>query len=368
MYRAVWRQLECLYRVAHQVDIVKLVIFDLDDTLWRGLIAEHYADGVPWPVINGWPVGIWETVQHLRGRGIITAICSKNEESIVRSRWGRGVLIEQWLSLDDFPLYEINWEPKAVNIGKLIERASVTPKSVLFVDDNPVERASVKAAFPAIRAIGSNPYETRRILLWSPETQIGKRSRETDLRETSIRRMQVREKERASMSRDEFLSSLECRVSLELIELPTHGSFARGFELINKTNQFNTLGRRWTNTELTEFFYTNGKMYTFKVNDKYTDYGLVGVLLYREGHFIQFVMSCRVLGLEIETSVINFIMLHDPNQSEAFRAQVVETEANMVCRGVFARSGFEEQSPGDFVFSGAIDPKRISAHLTIDLG
>jgi predicted enzyme involved in methoxymalonyl-ACP biosynthesis len=170
------------------------------------------------------------------------------------------------------------------------------------------------------------------------------------------------------MSREEFLSSLGCKVVLELIESVTRSGFARCFELINKSNQFNTIGKRWISTEFADFLNAGGKMYCFKVRDKYMDYGLVGVILYREGEFVQFVMSCRVLGLEIETSVINCIMLHDSSRLEGFRARVVETEANMVCRGVFVRSGFEQRSPGEFVFSGATDPKRIASHLTIEVG
>jgi FkbH-like protein len=201
----------------------------------------------------------------------------------------------------------------------------------------------------------------------SPETQIGRRSRETDLRETSIRQIQVRERERASISREEFLSSLKCRVALELIESVAHESFARCFELINKSNQFNTIGRRWINAELADFLDTGGKVYCFRVQDKYTDYGLVGVILYRDREFVQFVMSCRVLGLEVETSVINYIMLHDVDRLDKFRARIVETETNMVCRQVFTRSGFEQRSPDEFVFSGATDSKRIASHLMIEL-
>lgn len=90
-FEAVWRQAEYLYRVSKQIDVVKLVIFDLDDTLWRGQIAEHYADRIAYPHVEGWPIGLWEAIQHLRARGIMTAICSKNEESLVKSRWGNAI-------------------------------------------------------------------------------------------------------------------------------------------------------------------------------------------------------------------------------------------------------------------------------------
>src|ERR1019366_4237781 len=153
----------------------------LDDTLWRGQIAEHYETGVNWPVIHGWPTGIWEAVQHLLSRGILTAICSKNDESLVRERWDRAVQFG-WLTLEDFTFVKINWLPKAENIEAIIRQANLTSKSVVFVDDNPVEREAVRSSIPGIRVIGSNPYATRRILLWSSETQV------LTLSEESVRR------------------------------------------------------------------------------------------------------------------------------------------------------------------------------------
>jgi len=339
-FRAVWRQIECHVRIARQTDMVKLVIFDLDDTMYRGQIAEDYRDDGGWPAFHGWPLGIWEAVQHLRARGIIVAICSKNNEDLVRERWSRA--IPMWLTLDDFPLREINWNPKAENIAKIVKAASVTAKSTVFVDDNPVERESVKAALPGLRVIGSNPHVTRRILLWSPETQIATRSQESANREDSIRQLQVRENDRTQMSREDFLKGLNARVEIKSVPSSDHPDYARAVELLNKTNQFNTTGIRWNNAQIETLFEMGGSLICFNVTDKYTDYGLVGVILFRAGLFAQFAMSCRVLGLEIETSVINAIMAHfrDTAGTSAFMARIFETEANMVCRDVFVRCGF----------------------------
>jgi FkbH-like protein len=345
-FAALWRQIEALYRTINQIDMVKLVIFDLDDTLWRGQIAEHYADGAASPVLYGWPVGMWEAVQHLRARGIITAICSKNDEGLVRARWGRAVL--PWLALDDFALRAINWQPKAANVADIMARASVTARSTVFVDDNPVERESVRAAHPGIRVLGANPYVTRRILLWSPETQIAFRSAETEKREMSIRQLQVRENDRGTLSREAFLASLGCCVAIGLVPGESHPDFARSLELLNKTNQFNTTGVRWSSTQLVQFLMLGGEILVFRARDKYTDYGLVGVVLFRFGLFAQVAMSCRVLGLDIETSVIHAIMRD--RSSPVFYARVFETDANMVCRDLFLRCGFAAKAGGSDLF------------------
>jgi FkbH-like protein len=366
MYRAMWRQIEAVLRIRRQTDMVKLVIFDLDDTLWRGLIGEHYADDMAPPTLNGWPTGLWEAVQHLRARGIIVAICSKNEESLVRKRWKNAVPLP-WLTLDDFPLRAIDWNPKAANVAAIISQASVTPRSTVFVDDNPVEREAVRAALPGIRVIGSNPHVTRRILLWSPETQLATRSAESAGREQSIRTMQARESDRAALSREEFLRSLGCQVTIREVAGAADRDYRRAVELLNKTNQFNTTGVRWTPVQIEALCGVGGRVFIFGVTDKYTDYGIVGVILYRAGIFVQFVMSCRVLGLEIETSVIHAIMAamrRDAAEGEFF-ARVIETDANMVCRDVFARCGFVRVAEGGTVYRWPDAPlPPPAAHLT----
>lgn len=366
LFKALWRQMECLVRTINQIDMVKLVIFDLDDTMWRGQIAEHYGEVGGWPVLHGWPVGIWEAVQHLRARGIIVAICSKNEETLVRERWPRAV--PMWLTLDDFPLREINWRPKAGNVANIIKAASVTPKSTVFVDDNPVERESVRAALPGIRVMGSNPHVTRRILLWSAETQLAFRSQESAKREESIRQLQRRESDRGALSREKFLQSLGCTALLKHIRSSNHQDFARNLELLNKTNQFNTTGVRWNAAQLETFFEIGGEIFTFQVSDKYTDYGIVGVILYREGTFAQFAMSCRVLGLEVETSVLHFIMTHlcEATGRAEFVARVFETDANMVCRDIFTRCGFEPAAGVvGLQLRGTAPVPSIAAHLSM---
>ena len=153
-FDAVFRQIEVIYRVAKQIDPVKVVIFDLDHTLWRGQLVEHYQPGMQWPHSHGWPPGVWEAVHHLRWRGIMTALCSKNDQETVIARWGDTV-DPPFVKYEDFIAPHINWRPKAENIAAILQALSVTPKSAVFVDDHPVERESVKAALPGIRVIGS---------------------------------------------------------------------------------------------------------------------------------------------------------------------------------------------------------------------
>jgi FkbH-like protein len=359
VFAALWRQCISIYRTINQIDQVRMVVFDLDDTLWRGRIAEHYGDGGGWPVFHGWPTGLWEAVHHLRARGIITAICSKNDAVLVAKRWSRAIPA-QWLSLDHFVFQEINFEPKPQNLERMIARAGLTPKSVVFVDDNPVEREAARAALPGLRTIGANPFVTRRILLWSPETQ------EPAALETMLHQQHRRERDRGATSRAEFLMDLGCRVQLSIVTGTADAQFACSFELLNRTNQFNTTGVRWTYDRLVTLFRRGGRMIVFEVEDRFSQYGLVGVILYRRGHFIQFAMSCRVLGLEIESSVINAILRHEAARMDHASAEVVATDANMVCLGIYTKCGFtsEPARPGHFIRARPeIAP--VAEHLTM---
>lgn len=349
-FNAVWRAIDYNYRSINQIDSVKLVIFDLDDTMWRGILGEHYGDDGIHPLTIGWPLGMHEAVHHLKARGILVAICSKNSPELVQARWHRAVPFE-WITLDDFVSAEISWGPKTEAIGRIMADVNLTPRNVVFVDDNPVERESVLAAYPGIRAIGNNPFTTRMILLNAPETQPRMVTAEAATRDAMIRRQKVRESDRGSMSREEFLQNLNCKLTMLEINDVKHEQFSRVMELLNKTNQFNTNGVRWTTAQIAEHFKQGGRIFTFNVEDKYTTYGLVGIILMRNGEIVQFVMSCRVLGLEIETSALKTLVQRVRNEGYLgeITTSVVETDANMACRDVYSRAGFVKEGDERFV-------------------
>src|SRR5207237_6903915 len=163
-----WGELIAMYRTVRQSDQVKLVLVDLDDTMWRGVAAE---EGGAWAMAReGWPLGFAEALMFLKRRGILLGIVSKNDEERVRGIWRR--IYGDLVRLEDFAVRKINWQPKADNVEAILAEVNLLPKSVVFIDDNPVERAGIEAAFPEMRVLGPNPYLWRRILLWSPETQV----------------------------------------------------------------------------------------------------------------------------------------------------------------------------------------------------
>lgn len=340
-FEAVFAQIESLYRIVNQVDQVKVVIFDLDNTLWRGQIGDHYVPGGKWPYADGWPIGVWECVHHLRARGILVAICSKNDADLVRERWSNAVN-PPFVSLDDFVAARINWNTKAENIAAILEQLSLTPKSAVFVDDNPVERAACIEALPGLRAIGSNPFLTRRILLWSSETQVARLTEESGRRESMMRAQIDRDTQAKGQSRETFLAGLGTRVDMIPIRDESQNEYSRAVELINKTNQFNTNGKRWQNVELNAFIAQGGQVHAFRVKDRFADYGLVGVVLVRNEEIVQYVMSCRVLGMDIETAVLAHLVetIRTERPRAAITGHIVETESNLPCRDLYQRGGF----------------------------
>lgn len=352
-FEAAHAQMEHLYRVTRQADQVKLVIFDLDNTLWRGQLGDHYASDVTPPHSDGWPLGVWEAVHHLKARGILVTICSKNSEEFVRANWDKAVNLP-FISLSDFLAPQINYLTKAENVAKILKDFNLTAKSAVFVDDNPVERNAVLAAHPEIRVIGSNPFLTRRILLWSSETQMPKLTEESGRRVEMVRQQISRENERTILGREDFLKSLNTKTTLVRVNDTNAPAFSRIYELINKTNQFNTTGKRWDFKELHHLFETGGEILSFSVSDRFTEYGLVGIIVFKKSTVLQYVMSCRVLGMDVEVAVLSWLTKHILSHGlEKVDASVIETPANMPCRDVFVRTGFKADNAreGGFVIS-----------------
>lgn len=364
-FDAVFRQMEAIYRTVNQVDVVKLVVFDLDNTLWRGQLVEHYQPGSQWPYPDGWPLGIWEAIQHLRRRGVMVSIVSKNDHDYVRDNWEKAAPFG-FVKFEDFLTPKINWAPKVENIRELMGQLSLTAKSVVFVDDNPVERESVASQIDGIRVMGSNPFLTRRILLWSPETQVPTITEESSRREEMLKAQVDRETTKSTMSREEFLKSLSTELEIWPVTGESHPSFNRVFELVNKTNQFNTTGRRWTHEDYSAFYSEGGKVFAFRVKDRFTDYGTVGVLFVKDRTIIQFVMSCRVLGMEIETSALSFAVssIRQNSPEAPVLAMFNETESNTPCRSLYPNFGFVRASDGSYALKA---PNQHSSRVKLNL-
>ncbi len=348
-----WAEIVAAYRTICQTDMVKLVVIDLDDTLWKGVSGDQESIGPD--MIEGWPLGFIEALAFLKRRGILLAIASKNDDERIRLIWDS--ILGRQLSLSDFATVKINWRPKADNVAEILSELNLLPRNVVFVDDNPVERSAMKARFPDMRVLGRHPYYLRRILLWSPETQVARVSEESSRRTEMIQAQIQRDTARKELTREEFLMSLALRCRMFAIDNTSDSRFPRCFELINKTNQFNTTGRRWKADECERAFSEGMVFHAFEVQDRFVDYGLVGVVITRKRTIEQFVMSCRVVGLDVEVTVLRSLMQRMLSwSSEPIRAEFVRTDANVLCRDIFHRCGFAEHD-GIWTWEGAAVPE-----------
>jgi FkbH-like protein len=242
---------------------------------------------------------------------------------------------------EDFAALKISWEPKANGIEQILKTVNLTPRSVLFIDDNPVERAAIEGAFPGIRTLGSNPLLWRRILLWSAETQVARLSTEAATRTEMVRAQIVREEQRQQLGRDDFLKTLDLKVSLSEIVDTDSDEFARAVELLNRTNQFNTTGVRRSEQECREALRAGKRLFTLRASDRFTNYGLVGIIITEGSHIEQFAMSCRVIALDVEVAAMSALLeLFGESGRKSAVGTIVETPLNSVVRDLFDRCGF----------------------------
>jgi len=337
LHEVVLEQLSDALKILRRTDAVKLIILDLDDTLWRGIAAEESLDDET--RTGGWPLGLVEALLYFKRRGGLLAICSKNDEAPTRERF-----VSIWqdrLKLDDFVSVKINWKPKSENIAETLEELNLLPDNVVFVDDNPREIDEVKSNFPELRCLGGNHRDWRRIILQAPEMQVAEITQES-LRRTDMTKAGIdRTASSKNMNREEWLRSLELEQEITLVRSDGDALFPRTLELLNKTNQFNTTGKRWSQEDLNTFFCEGGRALVTSLRDKAVDNGIVGICLVNGPEIVQTVLSCRVFGLGAEIALGSVGTAVALASAPHAKAVTVDTGRNAVSRDYFSRLGFD---------------------------
>lgn len=336
--QSVFQEVLAMHRTLLQRDSVKIVLFDLDDTLWRGVAAEQAVLGPE--MTEGWPLGMLEAVDQLWRRGILVALVSKNDEAFVREAWRQ--LYQHLFPIENFVAVRVNWAPKAQNIRQILAAVNLLPESALFVDDHPRERGEVRKEIPGLRVIDAPLAEWRRILLWSAETQRAEVNREALARTDMVQAQLRREEERGALDPAAFLAGLGLRVALGAVSSEADAEFGRCFELLNKTNQYNTTGRRWTPAEMRQLLAEGGCLLHLSAQDKYTRYGIVAVAVIRGTVIEQVVMSCRVFGMGVEQALLGTALatIRSWGKPGAVRGLLRETGRNRLCLELFSAHGF----------------------------
>ena len=291
----------------------KCLVLDLDNTLWGGVIGD---DGVENLILGrDHPVGeayltFQQYVKDLQRRGVILAVCSKNEPETAK----RGFLHpDSILKMEDFSAFKANWSPKPDNIREIAAELNIGLDSLVFVDDNPAERAFVSQQLPevAVPELGSDITCFAEILEHERYFEVAKVVRE-DLSRSAYysSNAQRAASESAFRDYDEFLSSLEMSAEIGPF-LPVY--LERITQLVNKTNQFNLTTRRYTSAEVETISKDPAFLTLYgRLADRFGDNGLVSVLIGRiESMALTlelWLMSCRVLKRNMELAMFDALV------------------------------------------------------------
>ncbi len=325
----------------------KLLVLDLDDTLWGGIVGD-----VGWENLRlGGHDSIGEAfvdfqraLKDLKRRGIVLAVVSKNTESVALEAMRSHP--EMVLREGDFVGFRINWQDKARNIAELAAELNLGLQSVVFIDDNPVERARVRETLPEVF-----------VPEW-PEDRLLYRSALLGLRCFDAPALSREDAERTEMyaaerrreaakvevgSIEDWLKTLDLRVRVEHVSAV---NIARTVQLLNKTNQMNLKTRRLTEPELKEWLAdANHEMKVLTVSDRFGDAGLTGIVSFEVvdgvANVIELVLSCRVFGRKVEETMLHLIV--DGARRRGVRrveALYLPTKKNKPTLEFLSRSGF----------------------------
>ena len=357
----------------------KVVVCDLDGTLWGGVVGE---DGVEGIAVGDGPVGeafqaFQEHLLRLQQRGVLLAVVSKNNEAEARAPFEQRP--EMRLGLEHFVSFRASWEPKAEQIARLAQELSLGLDSFVFVDDNPVEREAVRRALPEVSVVPLPPEPALyvRALADHPALEAAALTADDARRTAQYRaRAAVAHAQAGAGSKEEFLAELGMVLTVE----PVDGSnIKRVAQLLGKTNQFNLTTRRHGAGAVLEMAARPGAAaHALRLRDRYDDHGLIGVViaLPEGGDLVvdTWLMSCRVLGRGLEGAALREVARAARAQGAARVVGVhVPSGRNEAAARAYADAGFSRSGePGPdgsttWVLAASTDPGAASPHVAVEV-
>lgn len=337
-------------------EATKLIILDLDDTLWGGLVGEVGWENIQ---LGGHdPIGeafadFQRSLKALSARGILLALASKNDEAVALKTIRDHP--EMILRENDFVARRINWRDKAANILELLTELNLGPQSGLFIDDSRHERSRVRDAIPELQ-VPEWPddrmlYATTLRNLTCFDTPSFS---DEDRRRTA---MYSEQKQRTAMrttaeSLDDWLGNLGTTVTARRLDDVDR---ARTVQLLNKTNQMNLATRRMTSDEFAQWAdNADYHVLTIRVDDKLGDSGLTGLVSLAvagdHGQVCDFILSCRVMGRRIEATMLHLLAVlgHDLGL-QTIELDFQPTQKNLPCLDFLRESGLKTTDDRRFV-------------------
>jgi FkbH-like protein len=315
-----------------QMPAAKVLVLDCDNTLWRGVVGEDGVDGI---VISEPYVAIQNFAVSQLAKGILICLVSKNTEADVLDVFtNRSDMV---LHADHVVAHRINWLPKPANIRSLAEELNLGVDSFVFLDDNPVECAQMRAELPQVITLqvpteGDVPRFLENLWIFDKVITTSEDANRTQMyRENSARKAM----ESSVEDINQFLAALDLKID---IGVPSEEEWPRVEQLAQRTNQFNFTTRRRTALELKAMIGTGGHVFRVRVSDRFGDYGLVGEMaaLVDGGTLLvdTLLLSCRVLGRGVEHAMLR----HLGELAESSGLEAVALPYSPTARNVPARA------------------------------
>ena len=332
----------------------KCLVLDLDGTLWGGVIGEDGLDGI---LLSDHGIGaVYRDVQSVAKRlarqGVLLAIASKNdqEDALQPFREHPNAVLHE----EDFVCVRANWLPKPQNVADIARELNIGMDSLVFIDDNPVERAAVRAGCPEVE-VPEFPSDTAKLPAFMREVAdrcfTAPRLDAEDAAKAGMYRAEaLRTSARASCgSLDDYLASLEMKLDLHLLR---EDEAPRAAQLCAKTNQFNLTTRRYTEADLLAMLRKEAcRIWIASLRDRYGDYGRIALAIAeisgtgdtKSALFDTFLMSCRAMGRGVEGAVLAWIEeLLASEGVTTLNGRYVPTAKNGPVRDFWERMGYAE--------------------------
>jgi len=333
----------------------KVLVLDLDNTVWGGVIGDDGLEGIK--VAQGDARGeahlaVQRLALDLRQRGIVLAVSSKNTDEVAREPFEKHP--EMLLKLEHIAVFQANWNDKATNLQAIAEELSLGLDSLVFLDDNPVERGLVRKLLPqvAVPELPEDPAWYARTLAAGGYFEAVSFASE-DLKRAGYYQDNAR---RANLQKqaggvDAYLASLEMTITFQPFDATGR---ARIVQLINKSNQYNLTTRRYTDPEVAEAE-NDPAVFTLQVRlaDIFGDNGMISVVICRPAQagvweVDTWLMSCRVLGRKVENMVLREILRHAREAGIRKLAGIYRpTDRNKLVVDHYAKLGFTKISEED---------------------
>jgi FkbH-like protein len=328
---------------------VKCIVLDLDNTLWGGIVGDDGIEGIE--LGDSDPTGAFRSFQQyireLGRRGILLAVCSKNDEAVARHafRTHPGMVLKD----EDICMFVANWEDKAANIRRIRNKLNIGFDSMVFLDDNPFERNLVRDLLPEV-LVPELPEDPTLYVRAISELNLFETASysEVDLERTGkYRQQEKRDEQRTQFADlDTYLASLETKARVVRFGPP---DLPRIAQLLQRSNQFNLTTHRHAEAECAMMMKDEANCFPFTitVRDLYGDFGLINVVILRHaGDTVEvetFVMSCRVLQRGVEQLAMNKVFEYAAHVGARYVVgRYIPTAKNAMVKNFFPRFDFHE--------------------------